>query len=125
LYTSARETIVTFLLAAGCEVVEAVDGETAMDILVKRDGIDVVFTDIRLSGKLNGWDVGETSRATYSDMPVIYTSGDAITAERRVEGSIFLEKPYELAAVLAACQTLSGKRDPLPIRVGEGTDDAC
>jgi CheY-like chemotaxis protein len=100
-----RETIVAFLLAAECEVVEAADGEAAVEVLTKRDGIDVVFTDIHLGGKLNGWDVGEVSRETHADIPVIYTSGAVIVPERPVAGSVFLEKPYDPAVVLAAIQS--------------------
>jgi CheY-like chemotaxis protein len=100
-----RLTIVEFLRQADCEVVEAASGEAAIAVLQKRDGIDVVFTDIRLGGQLNGWDVAEASRATHPNIPVVYTSGAAVLPERPVSGSIFLEKPYDPAVVLATCRT--------------------
>ena len=59
-----RQTIVEFLEAADCTVVEAGNGEVAAALLQQRDGLDVVFTDIRIGGALNGWDVGEISRKT-------------------------------------------------------------
>jgi CheY-like chemotaxis protein len=110
-----RETIVTFLLASECEVVEAASGEAAVEVLTKRDGIDVVFTDIRLGGKVNGWDVGEVSRETHPEIPVVYASGAVIAPERPVAGSLFLEKPYDPAVVFAACQTLYRSRRSHPL----------
>ena len=70
-----RLMIVDFLRSSGCGVVGAASGEAAVEVLQLRDGIDVVFTDIQLAGTLDGWDVGETSRATHPTIPVIYTSG--------------------------------------------------
>jgi CheY-like chemotaxis protein len=101
-----RMTIAEFLRASDCEVIEAASGEAAVEVLQERDGIDVVFTDVRLGGELNGWDVGEVSRATHPAIPVIYTSGAVIVPERPVEGSVFFEKPYEPNVVLSACQRL-------------------
>src|SRR5687767_324500 len=101
-----RLMIVDFLRCSGCGVVEAASGEAAVEVLQLRDGIDVVFTDIQLGGALDGWDVGETSRATHPMIPVIYTSGAVLVRDRTVSGSVFFDKPYDPAAVLAACQTL-------------------
>ena len=103
-----RLMIVDFLRCSGCGVVEAASGEAAVEVLQLRDGIDVVFTDIQLGGALDGWDVGETSRATHPMIPVIYTSGAVFVRDRTVSGSVFFDKPYDPAAVLAACKTLGG-----------------
>jgi CheY-like chemotaxis protein len=91
----SRPTIVDFLRCSGCAVVEAASGEAAVDVLQLRDGIDVVFTEIQLGGTLDGWDVGETSRATHPTIPVIYTSGAVFVRDRSVSGSLFLDKPYD------------------------------
>jgi CheY-like chemotaxis protein len=101
-----REVAVAFLRVANCEVIEAADGEAAVKILAERRDIDLVFTDIRLGGKLSGWDVGEASRALDPDIQVVYTSGTPSTPERRVSGSAFLAKPYEPETVIRACREL-------------------
>jgi CheY-like chemotaxis protein len=101
-----RLSIVDFLLAQGCEVIEAADGEAAAEVLQRQNGVDVVFTDIRLGGEMNGWDVGELSRQTHPRVPVVYTSGLSILPERRVPGSAFLAKPYSPEQVLAVCREL-------------------
>jgi len=106
-----RMSISQFLEDADCSVIAAASGEAALAVLQKHDAIDVVFTDIRLGGHVNGWDVGEAFRAAYPEKPVIYASAAVVVPERRVGGSIFIEKPYDPAAVLAACQILHNARN--------------
>ena len=77
--------------------------------MLREGEVDVVFTDIRLQGDLNGWDVGEAARATHGNIPVIYTSGHSITPPRQVEGSLFFSKPYDPAAILDACRGFGGR----------------
>lgn len=103
---AVRVTISMYLHEAGCRVYEAASGEVAVDVLQNADVIDVVFTDLRLGGRLNGWDVGEAARANRVQVAVIYTSGHPIEPQRPVEGSVFLGKPYDPAAVMDACKTL-------------------
>jgi CheY-like chemotaxis protein len=99
-----RATIAHELRRAGCEVVESGTAEQA--IAHARDGrrIDVVFTDIQLPGRLNGWDVAEQFRAVDADVTVIYTSGNSADRSRRVADSLFFAKPYDAAAVVLACR---------------------
>ena len=101
-----RCTLLDFLRASDLGVVEAPSGEAAVEILQQRDGIDIVFTDIRLGGSVNGWDVGEVARATHPDIPVIYTSGAVISPSRPVAGSLFFDKPYDPKKILSACREL-------------------
>jgi CheY-like chemotaxis protein len=99
-----RAFIADHLREAGCEVVEAANAETAVAILADGHDIDVVFTDIRLGGILNGWDVGEHARIRAADMPVLYTSGNPVTPRRDVAGSVYFSKPYDPGDILEACQ---------------------
>ena len=101
-----RDSIVDYLRHAGCLVLEAQSGEQALAMLRADRPIDVVFTDIRLSGPLSGWDIGEACRAKWPDVAVIYTSGHAIQPARNVAGSLFFDKPYRPEQVLEACQSL-------------------
>ncbi len=101
-----REVIGTYLRDAGCEVLEAESGESALAMLHEGAAVDVVFTDIRLPGDVNGWDFGEAARASRGDIPVIYASGYSISPPRQVRGSLFFSKPYDPEAVLRACRTL-------------------
>jgi CheY-like chemotaxis protein len=98
-------------LEAGSYVVrEATSGEDAVAYLARRDSIDVVFTDIRLGGRLTGWDVAEVFRAWNPILPIIYTSGFMTMPPRTVPGSLFITKPYQPDEVLAACARLLALR---------------
>ena len=77
-------------------MVEARNGEEASRILraEQQPPINVVFTDIQLGGRLNGWDVAEAFRRAYPQIRVIYTSGLYQDGQRRVPDSEFFTKPY-------------------------------
>jgi CheY-like chemotaxis protein len=102
-----REFIVSYLRDSGCLVIEAETGEDAIAIRDSCEPVDVVFTDIRLSGSLSGWDLGEAFRVTHGDIPVIYTSGYSIEPRRPVSGSLYFNKPYQPADILNACHRLA------------------
>jgi DNA-binding NtrC family response regulator len=102
-----RQSITDFLTALGHTIIEAESGEAALAVLQRRDHLDVLFTDVRLEGDLNGWDLGEAFRAVHPGCVVIYTSGATTTSERPVAGSLFFPKPYDLGKVHAACLELA------------------
>src|SRR5256885_15160657 len=104
--TLIRDLVVTHLRDAECVVLEANTGERAVQFLDQVESLDVVFTDIRLNGSMNGWDVGEAFRAARDDFPVIYTSGQLVEPRRPVPGSVFFEKPYQPPDVLDACKRI-------------------
>ena len=89
-----RDMVCNHLRESGWHVLEAASGEEAL-VKLHAMPVDVVFTDIRLTGSLNGWDVGEACRRKVSDLPVIYTTGYSIEPSREVEGSVFFDKPYD------------------------------
>ena len=68
--------------------------------------IDIVFTDINLIGPATGWDVAECFRIERPDVPVLYTSGKSLDAQRCVPGSEFVAKPYKSADILKAFERL-------------------
>jgi CheY-like chemotaxis protein len=106
-----RDIVAEYLRECGWNVLEAANGEDALLHLDEASNIDVVFTDIRLGGSLNGWDVGEAFRQKASELPVIYTTGQTIEPQRRVGESLLLEKPYAPEQIRTACeQLLNGKR---------------
>ena len=97
--------IVGYLRDQGYAVVETDTGEEALALLhvERQPPIRVVFTDIQLAGSLTGWDVAEAARKADPEVHVIYTSGNTTNLSRKVEGSRFFPKPYDLDQVVAAC----------------------
>jgi CheY-like chemotaxis protein len=105
-----RDTLVEYLQGAGCRVLEAASGEDALSMLEREQAIDVLLTDIRLNGCVNGWEVGEAFRHKHAGKPVIYASGHSIEPPRQVPGSLFFNKPYSPAEIFDACQQLIAAR---------------
>jgi len=89
----------------GCQVLEAATGEEAVSLIDGEDQqLDVLFTDIRLGGQLNGWDVAEIFRKHRPAMRVLYASGYSIDPPRHVSDSQFFNKPYRPEDILKACK---------------------
>ena len=101
-----RLDVASSFAKAGWTVIEAASGEEAVHFAGNGDHIDVVFTDIRLRGKLTGWDVGEVFREADATMPIVYASGLPELPMRQVPGSIYFDKPYDNTQILGACEKL-------------------
>ena len=93
------------LLDKGFEVVEAWDGDEAVRLLSGPDTFDVLFTDIRMPGLLDGVDVAMYARGRYPTIPVLVVSGYAPHLMARLSmlepPAHFMNKPYVLAEVVA------------------------
>ena len=91
---------------SGFEVLEAGDAGTALDLVRERPGIDLLFTDIRMPGTMNGWDLAEQARALRPSLPVIYATGYSDETIRTVPRSCFFKKPYRAQAIVDAARDL-------------------
>ena len=47
---------------AGFSVIQAGEAQEALALLSQIDQLDLLFTDIRLPGRLSGWDIAEEAR---------------------------------------------------------------
>jgi CheY-like chemotaxis protein len=100
-----RAMVVDYLRDNDCRVIEADSGEDAVALIDGQDQeLDVLFTDIRLGGTLNGWDVAEIFRHRFPNVRVIYASGYSIEPRRDIMGSKFFNKPYRVDEILKACK---------------------
>ena len=103
------DVIADELEAAGYVVITAATGEEAVGIL-DRQPIDLLLTDIRLPGIVDGWRVAEAARARRSDLPIVYMSGYAVAQPRHASRSRFLCKPFRPAEVIEAVEALGVSR---------------
>ncbi|WP_299656905.1 response regulator [Methylobacterium sp.] len=99
------EVITADLEDAGFSVLQAATAEIALNILEAETSIDILFTDIRLPGQMDGWQLAEAARSLRPGLPVIYATGFSQTPPRLIEGSVFFTKPYRAAAVIRAIQS--------------------
>jgi two-component system, OmpR family, response regulator len=89
---------------AGFRAIWAGTGEDAIWLMERDPGLEVLVTDIRLAGTLDGWDVAERFRALKPTAPVVYTTGYGELMERPVRNSIFVKKPFKPTEIVAKIQ---------------------
>lgn len=88
---------------AGLEPVEARDAEQALRVLESRRDIRIVFTDLDLSGGMDGLALVEAICSRWPPVKLILTSSlRAPAAEQLPPGSRFFPKPYSDTAVTDA-----------------------
>jgi CheY-like chemotaxis protein len=100
-----RMNLADYLAEKGFVVVEASNSSEAVDALQNSTpAIDVIFSDVRMPGKMDGLALTKWVRQNYPGLPVILTSGDVGQANFSASGypgESLLPKPYELRSVAA------------------------
>ena len=102
--TVAREPAVRALTEAGYEVVEAEDGEVALELL-RRPGalpIDLVLTDLRMP-RINGVQLGLAIERDGPRVPVVYMTGYADASmwlPDEVRQTRLIPKPFMPSALI-------------------------
>jgi CheY-like chemotaxis protein len=105
-----RLELVEELTAAGWTVREAASGEAALKAITQLAALDLLVTDIRLGGAVDGWEVAEACAKAWPGAKVIYVSANPIVEKRRAEGSMVLSKPVEIESLLSLCRELTASR---------------
>jgi CheY-like chemotaxis protein len=99
----ARRNIATFLERAGYQVAQADTGEDALRLLQTSGNFDVVVSDLRMPGMINGLDVlSFQSRFAPRTGSILMTAfgSDQIRDQARELGASYMEKPIKLNSLL-------------------------
>jgi two-component system, response regulator PdtaR len=89
------------LVDRGVRVLEAGTADEAIHVLEAEPDIDLVFSDIRMPGALNGFDLARWVHAHRPRTAVILTSGDAPKAALAADSDEpFIPKPYDVDLVI-------------------------
>jgi PAS domain S-box-containing protein len=119
-----REFVRMQLESFGYKVICAVDAAEALAIAGRDTPFDLLFTDIVMSGSMNGRQLAERLLAERPALRVLFTSGYAYAAlhaqGRAGQGIPILTKPYrkaELARMLRRCldPAVDSAGDPIPL----------
>lgn len=87
----------------GYNVERVGDASAALRMLSSESTVDIVFSDIRIPGQMDGVELGRQIRLHRQNLPVLLTSGYANGAQQAErEGFRVLSKPYDLAALDSA-----------------------
>jgi CheY-like chemotaxis protein len=92
------------LRARGIAVIEAADAAEALAILESGVKVDIVFTDIRMPGTMDGFGLAGAVRTRRPDIKVIFCSGDELALRGLADGGAihladFFRKPYRIEEV--------------------------
>jgi len=84
-------------------------GLDAIDIMSRPSlGFSALVTDVRLGAGPDGWELARHARRLRSDIAVIYMTGDSAAdwPVQGVPGSLVLQKPFAMADIVTALDTL-------------------
>jgi CheY-like chemotaxis protein len=111
-----RMVIADYLRDCGFKVFEGVTAEDALTVLEAGKKIDVLFAEVQLSGRMDGFGLAQRVRETHPHVDMILTSGIARAAEKASdlcdEGP--LTKPYHPQEVFRRINILLERRRTTP-----------
>ncbi len=95
-----RELAHEELTDAGHDCVQARDSDEAAHILGSDPSFDVLFTDIRMPGELDGWQLAELARRRVPQIKTIFATGASETRAPSDHDQRRLLKPYRVEDIL-------------------------
>ena len=111
-----RLVIADYLRECGFKVYEAGTAAEAIEVIESETAaIDLVFSDVRLPGQMNGFGLAHWARVNRPDLLVMLTSGDANRSEaakQLCENEPFFAKPYDVELVVARIRAMVDARAP-------------
>ena len=93
---------------AGYEAICAANADDAIKILMARDDIRIVFTDVRMPGSMDGMKLASFVRERWPPIEIIVTSGHMNNAADMPSRGRFFRKPYRTQHVIDALHELAG-----------------
>src|ERR1700730_2249393 len=103
--TLIRVALSAYLQDCGYKVLEASTADDAILIIEKSDVIiDLVFSDVRMPGSMDGFGLARWVRENRPGLPLILTSGDQkkiASAKELCKNEPLMAKPYDLKMVVA------------------------
>jgi DNA-binding NtrC family response regulator len=117
----ARRVAYRVLSEAGYRVLEAEDGEEALDALfASRTSVDLVMIDVVMP-RMDGVELADQITQRWPEKAILFTSGHAAEV-LAVHGLVYLDVPF-LAKPYTRDEALAKVREALEGRQGERTDD--
>ena len=95
-------------------VFDAGDADEAITTIETGIPIDLVLTDIRMPGSMNGFGLAKWVGANHPKISVILASGEATqtdAANELCDHMPFFKKPYDLTAIVAKIRATLGQAE--------------
>jgi DNA-binding response OmpR family regulator len=97
------------LVEGGFEPAIAPSGEEAVTLLRRnRNGYRALVADVKLRGRMDGWEVARHAREIDPEFPIVYMTGASADQwpAHGVPNSILLQKPFAPAQLVTAVSQL-------------------
>lgn len=101
-----RMPIAEYLRDCGYNVLEAEDADEAIHLVDSDEPVDVVFSDVRMPGDMDGFDLARWIGDHHPEVPVLLTSGYSMPRDAASDRVKLIEKPYSQAQVLDRIRAL-------------------
>ena len=89
----------------------SIDGDEALGYLREGRQFDLLFTDIRMPGATDGWQLAREARQLLPDIRVIYATGLGDAANGLAEAERYVRKPYSLSELHKVLAQLGFEQD--------------
>lgn len=108
-----RYSLAVGLRRDGHDVLEASSADEAQTTLSSFLTIDLVVTDVRMPGSINGLELTRSIRAAKPQIPVIVVSGTALDKDAKSAGAAaFFRKPYDISQIALCVADRIAQRIP-------------
>jgi len=106
------EILIRFILAdtlrdIGYQVLEAANGDEGLDILSSGQVVDIMVTDVRMPGNIDGMELTRRAKSMVPGRPVIVCSAHLFRPESHPADEFF-SKPYSVDALADVIARLIG-----------------
>lgn len=101
-----RIPIAEYLRDCGYHVLEAANAGEAIGLVGSGDRVDVVFSDVRMPGSMDGVGLARWIRDHHPEVPVLLTSGYSTSLSGELKEVKLIEKPYSQSQVLNRIRAL-------------------
>jgi len=115
-----REPIADYLREVGYQVLEAGDAHEAIDVVDHAEHVDLVFSDVRMPGELDGVGLAHWVHMHRPELPVLLTSGydpKGWLAGEFGHDVRLIQKPYSQDQVLRQIRRLLAISGAAPLKV--------
>lgn len=97
---------------AGHDVLEAANADEALAILEAADDVELLFSDIRMPGSMDGLDLARLVHERWPRIKILLTSGHARLRDRDLpDDGRFLPKPYQIDTLRQTLDELDARSD--------------
>jgi two-component system, response regulator PdtaR len=99
--TLIRMALVDDLMRAGYIVIDACDADQAMQFLMGSPSLDLMVTDVRMPGSMDGVALAIAARKRLPSLKIIVISGHLQAPPELTVADAFLPKPYSPDALVS------------------------